>query len=265
MEKGFHIGFIGAGKVATNLAIAFRQAGLTIDWVWSRSGISAKELVKETGGIALDSLDAALPSTDLVIISIPDDAVKEVAAAMILQQPDIPVVHTSGSLSMDVLSQHHAHCGVFYPLQTFSLGRIIPLDQVPFCIEAQNENLLNLLNSLALALNGSPVKTREEQRLSLHIAAVFACNFSNYLYSVSDEILTKTGLRFDLLQPLLKETIQKAIEEGPSVVQTGPAFRGDTRLIAKHLQWLEKSPEFKEVYDFLSRKILAKYHNDGKL
>lgn len=265
MQKVLNIGIIGAGKVATNLAVSMKNAGVNIDWIGSRTYASAEKLASKVNSKPLDSLNQPLPETELVLISIPDDTVAGVAAQLIVTKPGTPVVHTSGSLGTEVLLKHQPNTGVFYPLQTFSENRIVPLTDIPFCIESGNPEVLDMLESLARLLGGKPVKTHAEQRLCLHIAAVFACNFNNHLYAVAEEVLGNSGLSFDLLHPLMKETTQKAIDHSPSSVQTGPAFRGDTDLIAKHLKWLESNPGYRSTYEMLSRQIFEKYHPDEKL
>lgn len=265
MQKVLNIGIIGAGKVATNLALSMKQSGFTIDWIWSRTHASAEKLAVAVNGRILDTLNQPLPETGMVLISLPDDAVAGVASTILLTRPETPVVHTSGSLGLEVFPRHLMNTGVFYPLQTFSENRLVSLAGIPFCIEARQPYLLELLESCIHQLGGRAIRTHAEQRLILHIAAVFACNFSNHLYTLSEEILKDSGLSFDLLHPLLKETVQKATENSPSKVQTGPAFRGDTGLIEKHLQVLNNKPELKKIYEILSRQILEKYHPDGQL
>jgi predicted short-subunit dehydrogenase-like oxidoreductase (DUF2520 family) len=200
-------------------------------------------------------LTGTLPETDLIIISIADDAVAQVSSQLKLSDPSTAVVHTSGSLGKDALAAHLQNTGVFYPLQTFSHDRELSLTGIPFCIETNTPALHATLQQLVNLLGGVMVETNEEQRLQLHIAAVFACNFTNYLYSCSEVIMKQAGLPFSLLHPLIIETAQKAIHGEPSKTQTGPAIRGDRTVLEKHLSWLSNQPELKEVYEALSREI----------
>ena len=212
MQQALHIGFIGAGNVATHLAKALQKEPCIIDWVWSRSNASASMLATSLQCNVIDALDSVLPSVDLIIISVPDDAVAEVSTQLKLEDPETAVVHTSGSLGSVAISAHIKNTGVFYPLQTFSKDKQLSLKGIPFCIEAVNPTLHGQLNFLVDLLGGVKVDTTLEQRVQLHLAAVIACNFSNFLYSCSEEILENAGLSFKLLHPLIKETTQKAIE-----------------------------------------------------
>lgn len=257
MQQATHIGMIGTGKVASHLAMALKECGCTIDWVWSRTQAHAEKLAAILECAPIKELGQA-PSTDLVIISISDDAVSAVSDQLQGLDPATAVVHTSGSLGRDALAPHLKNTGIFYPLQTFSENRKPSLKGIPFCIEAGAPNLQNKLQNLATLLGGIAVSTTQEQRMQLHIAAIFACNFSNYLYSCSEAIMEKAALPFELLHPLIQETTLKAILYRPSEVQTGPAIRGDNAIIEKHLEWLKQQPELRDVYALLSSEIMKK-------
>lgn len=225
---------------------------------------SAENMAGPLGCQALSLPLTQLPPAGLIILSIPDDAVGVTAAMLSRDNNRTPVVHTSGTLGTDSL-QPHTPCGIFYPMQTFSENREVSFLQVPLCIEAEDENLRQLLTLMADDLNAIPVFTSGEQRSILHIAAVFSCNFSNYLYSVAEDILQQNQLSFGMMHPLMKETVAKACEHLPSQVQTGPASRGDSVVINKHLTWLSERPEYAAIYQLLSGQIRKKYSDNEKL
>jgi predicted short-subunit dehydrogenase-like oxidoreductase (DUF2520 family) len=262
MEQINSIGFIGAGKVATQFATAFKNAGLNVSWVWSRTNKSASLFSSLTGCKIVEKITDPLPAADLVIISIKDDALFDIAG---LLAPDTySIVHTSGSVDINVLKNISPDTGVFYPLQTFSEGRNVSLKDVPVCIEASGEELKEKLCSLANCIGSKVVIADSEKRLCLHIAAVFACNFTNYMYALSEKALKKSGFDLTLLYPLILETTTKVLQNDPDLVQTGPAVRGDKRIIENHIAWLKEMPELKEVYELLSNQLMKK-NDDGKL
>jgi predicted short-subunit dehydrogenase-like oxidoreductase (DUF2520 family) len=256
------IGFIGAGKVATQLARSFIDSGLNVTWVWSHTNKSASLFSTISGCEIIEKITDPLPAVDLVIISIKDDAVADIAG--LLAPDSYSVVHTSGSLDINVLKNISPDTGVFYPLQTFSEGRNVSLKDVPICIEATGDQLKEKLCNLAECIGSKVVITGSEQRLCLHIAAVFACNFTNYLYGLSEKVLKKSGFDLSLLYPLILETTAKVLKNYPDLVQTGPAVRGDKRIIENHIAWLKGMPELKEVYELLSNQLMKK-NDDGKL
>ena len=262
MQNQVKIGMIGAGKMATNLAMALVQkAGCNISWVWSRTNESADRLARQVSSRVLSGPAAVLPEADLIIISVPDDVTPRLASSLI-PSGDIPVVHTSGSLEVDVLPAFIKQRGVLYPLQTFSLDRPVDFSKIPVFIQAEDEPLKNLLLSLAKKLSPDVTCITGEQRLYLHIAAVFACNFSNYLYSCAEQIMSNARLPFSVLYPLITETAAKAIALSPSEVQTGPAKRGDLHIIEKHLDKLKSDPDLHQIYTTLSDLIMKSRHNE---
>ena len=175
---------------------------------------------------------------------------------MIVEQlPEtLQVVHTSGFVSIDVLKKFRAS-GVFYPLQTISKSRVDDLNNVPLLLEASSEQLLDDLCSLAHKVTNNVSEVDSEQRKVIHLAAVFANNFTNHLLLISQQILSTVNKDLSLFKPLLEETIYKATSMGPSCSQTGPAVRGDELTMKKHLEML-KDGEWKRLYELLSDSIL---------
>ncbi len=250
------IGFVGAGRVATHLARAFSAAGLNIEWIWSRSKDSAERLASEVHARAYTGNGQFPRNTGLIIFSIPDLAWKDLPAA--LENHGGIMAHTSGSLPHEVLKSFTKKTAVFYPLQTFSLDTKPSLHQVPFCIESDDELLKERLASLAELIGGRTVFTNPQQRLGLHVAAVFACNFTNHMYRIAEELLPAAGLDFSLLHPLVMETASKAVNYLPSKVQTGPAMRNDEETINRHLEYLKDHEDLRNLYSLLSGMIMSK-------
>jgi predicted short-subunit dehydrogenase-like oxidoreductase (DUF2520 family) len=254
------ITIIGSGNVATHLAAAFKNVGHAIVQVYSRDMHNASLLAYHLKAEAIDNLGHVNPETDLFVIAIKDDAIESTAAE--LAKHNRLIVHTSGTTSLQTLLRYTQNAGVFYPLQTFSKTREVNFNTVPLCIEGANKQIISTLNELAFAVSQNVYRVNSEQRKTLHLAAVFANNFPNYLYHVSHQLLVEKQLPFDLLRPLILETAEKVQEHLPASVQTGPAVRNDEKTMALHLEQLQENPDLQEIYKLLSQGII-KMDNRG--
>ena len=248
------ITLVGSGNVATHLGAAFKNAGHQIVEVWSRNLQNAALLAYHIKAEPIANLSELSAETDLLIISVKDDAVETVASFITLK--NVLVVHTCGAVSMQVLEKNFADCGVFYPLQTFSKNRELDFRTVPLCLESTDKNSMDLLLDLARTVSNNVSVVDSNQRKTLHLAAAFACNFSNYLYSVSADLLQQNQLDFELLKPLILETALKVQTFLPAKVQTGPAFRKDEQTMATHLELLKQHPDLQVIYQLLSQGII---------
>ena len=249
-----NIVLLGSGNVATHLGRAFKMAGQTIVQVWSRDIEHAKELADTLASEAISDMDDINRSADLYIIAVKDDVISEVSSK--LKIGDKLIVHTSGSTSLQALDGVSSHTGVFYPLQTFSKNKAVDFRQVPIAIEAGNPEDLAAIRAIADRLSERVTELSSTQRKALHIAAVFACNFTNHLVAISQQLLEAENLDFDLLRPLIAETADKVQLYDPETVQTGPALREDTQIINSHLEMLQGRPELQELYKKLSQSIV---------
>ncbi len=248
------ITLIGSGNVATHLGAAFKNAGHQIVQVWSRNLQHAAILAYHVKAEPIDKLTDIHADTDLIIISVKDDAVEDVASFINLK--NILVVHTSGAVSMQTLEKYFDNCGVFYPLQTFSKNHGLDFNAVPLCIESTDKNSTQLLLELGKTISKSVNYIDSNQRKTLHLAAVFACNFPNNLYAIAASLLKEQQMDFDLLKPLVLETALKVQEFLPGEVQTGPAIRWDEKTMQTHLGLLQQHPELQEIYTLLSQAII---------
>ncbi len=253
------IAFIGSGNVATQLALAFKEAGLSITTVYSPTLAHSERLARRVEAMPVTELEQTDTSGDLVVISVPDRFAGQVSDQ--LPESTGIVVHTSGITPMKALAKHKRH-GVFYPLQTFSAGRKIDFTEVPVCIEAAAGADEKVLTELAERISRSVHKINTEQRKQLHLAAVFVNNFVNYLYSVSSELLEKEHLGFDFLLPLIGETTEKIRELPPARAQTGPARRNDVSTLDEHIRMLKEFPGYEEIYRLFSEQIRKKYNHE---
>ncbi len=251
------IAMLGTGNVATHLSKALVKSGCSVVQVWSRNNQNAIALALEIGATAIVDFKDISDDVELVIIAIKDDAIAVVASQIPKRLGQI-VVHTSGSTDISVLNMH-SKSAVLYPLQTFSKNVDLDFSKVPLCIEGSDNQTQNLVLNLARTVSDKVQVIDSAARVVLHIAAVFACNFTNYLYTVSQDLLEKSSLSFDLIKPLIFETINKITNNVPENVQTGPAKRNDEDIMTKHLEILQANPEWYELYRLISQNIVKKH------
>jgi predicted short-subunit dehydrogenase-like oxidoreductase (DUF2520 family) len=253
------ISFAGAGKVAGALCREMYRSGIRIDLIVSESEKNGQLLAGDCK--ALWSGKLLFPdSTNIIIVAVPDHKLISVLGTLKCSQ-DTLVVHTAGSLGMDVFPSHIKRKGVFYPLQTFSVNRKIIFRELPFFLESSDKRSSEILANIAELVGGKVYFADTERRRMLHLAAVFACNFSNHMLRVANELALKAGFTSEVLEPLIKETFLKAIDIGPENSQTGPAVRNDQNTIKKHLELLSFSPELQKIYSDMTQSIVEYYKN----
>lgn len=250
-----NIYLIGAGNVATHLGIALKSNNHNVAGVFSKTYKPAKALAAKIGAQHINNKKIFEDKEGIFIISVPDWALEDVIN--IMKNCKGLVIHTSGSVDMNSLSVFKNH-GVFYPLQTFSKEKEINFEEIPICIEANNEENKMVLQKLAQSLSKHVHYVNSEKRMILHISAVFACNFTNFMYQLSEDLMHKNNLNFSILRPLIIETANKAIIKSPKEIQTGPAARGDMNTIRKHEEYLSNFPGLEKIYTFISQKIQQK-------
>lgn len=258
--KPVSVSFIGAGNLAWHLAPALDNTGFAVRDVYSLHKKNALALAEKLyQSVAVDSLDFSASKAQLFIIAVPDDEISKVISQVKLPQDSI-LVHTSGSQPLSLLEGAAPHTGVFYPLQTFTKSRRVDFQDIPFFVEANGQATEKLLVGMAKTLSKKVLKTTSQDRRALHAAAVFASNFTNHMLTVSKEIMVKNGMNYDLLKPLIAETINKAFTLGPENSQTGPAKRGDLQILDNHFEFLQEDPGMAEVYKVVSQHILDCYN-----
>lgn len=256
-----NIAILGAGNVAWHLSKAFIMAGHPVRQIWNRTVEKAADLSFEIGGNSISYLSDIKEEIDLIVITVSDEAIEKVASSLKPKSHQI-VVHTSGSTSIDILKPYAENCGVVYPLQTFSKKVPVSFSEIPVFIEATNQDTQNKLANIFSGITSKVEFADSTQRMNLHIAAVFACNFTNHLYAVAAGLLKKHQLNFDHIKPLILETANKVMQANPEEVQTGPARRNDQVTINKHLHMLSEDKEKQELYRIISQSIVKMYHEN---
>lgn len=254
---GKKLAIIGAGNLGTRVSIELYNQGIEIIQIYSRTITSALTLGKLIGCEYVIDPEKITSEADIYIISVSDlvfnDLLKEVNFNNKL------IAHTAGSISMEELKKYSNNYGVFYPLQTFSKYREVDFSCVPMCIEGNTPENEQILVDLASVISKDVRIISSEQRKQLHLAAVFASNFVNHMYTIAADIVGQKNLPVDILLPLISETASKIINIPPIEAQTGPAIRNDKNIIKKHLRMLNDNPKLAEIYCLLSDSIYE-YH-----
>lgn len=253
------VSFIGSGNAATNLAGALENAGIVVNEVYSRNPDHAAKLVSRLyQATVLENVDFRESSSDIFIISVRDEVVPSVVKGLVIPSEESIVAHTSGTLSMDLLSDF-PNRGVFYPLQTLTSEKILDFADVPLLIEGSDSLTEKALVELAGSLSNQVLLVDSEIREQVHLAAVFASNFSNHMIRIAHELLYDLDLDLEILSPLILETIRKSLESGPHIAQTGPARRKDIQVLNQHLKRLKDEPELAMIYKKISEHIIKKF------
>lgn len=255
-----NITFVGAGNLATHLAQALAHAGHSIVSVYSRTMESASELARKLGdeAIATDNLES-ITAADVYIISIKDDAVESIVERWPSTCRNGVVIHTAGTLPMNLIASTSAHYGVLYPMQTFSKDKTLDFNAIPCFVEGNDKISRQVLNALASSVSKTVVELSSEERKKLHVAAVFSCNFVNHMIALGYEILERRGIPPTTLLPLIDETIGKLHTLHPHAGQTGPARRGDKKVIEAHLAELAEDEELQDLYRSISESIMRRF------
>lgn len=251
--------FIGAGNVATHLSVAMKNAGFEILQIYSRTQNSAKELGELLNVPFCYNLADIDKDGDVYIYSVKDSVLEEIISQINVR--NAMHVHTAGSISINVFEKYVKNYGVIYPLQTFSKKKEINIAEIPFFIEANNAKTEENIKNIIQKLSAKSYYLDSEKRILMHLSAVFACNFSNFMYVLAAQITTEANIDFKMLLPLIKETADKLNYLSPMEAQTGPAVRKDEKTIQKHAKILENKTDLLQIYSTLSKFIESTHTN----
>ena len=242
---------IGSGNVATSIALSLKDRCELVQ-IYSRTIANAQALAQLVGCEAISDLRNVAPDADVYIISVKDDAIASVVDVV----PDNGALwlHTSGSTPIDVFREKRARYGVLYPMQSFSKSHPARMSEVHIFIEGCDSFASKEVEEMASLMTKNVHEASSKERERLHIAAVFACNFANHMFTLSSEVLDEAGIPFDAMLPLIKTTIAKLDSMTPQESQTGPAARGDVKIIEKHLKSLHGDK--RKIYKLLSQSIM---------
>jgi predicted short-subunit dehydrogenase-like oxidoreductase (DUF2520 family) len=259
-NEGMNVSFVGSGNLASHLAPALDNTDFPVREIYSPNARHAAALAdKLYQATVKHSLDFSASQSRIFIIAVSDDAIGDVAQEIVLPENAV-LVHTSGSQPLSILGYSATpNIGVLYPLQTFTKNKKIDFKDVPLFIETDNAETEKILMAMARAISKNIFKSSSADRKALHVAAVFASNFTNHMLTIAKEILEEHELDLELLKPLIAETINKSLTIGPEDAQTGPAMRGDLEVLDKHLEFLKSQRKTAEIYRLISQHIIDKY------
>lgn len=252
--KKYKIAILGGGNVAHHLIRQVTGSGHKLVQIYNRTLSTAKDSATESNASPIDNLQSLTQDADIYIICVKDEAIASLASKIKLK--DKLIVHTSGTSSMDLLRDSSNQFGIFYPLQSFSKNLAIDFRRIPILIETNEEKGMEALKTFANSISDTVVEMKESERVHIHIAGVFVNNFVNHLFSLSDEYLSKNNMDFNLLKPLILQTVEKLNFGKPAEMQTGPAKRNDLKTIESHLKVLESEKNLHEIYDVMTKSIL---------
>lgn len=250
---------IGSGNLATQLSLALKDVGKEIVQIYSRTEAHARELADKLHCDYTTNPDEIDKNADIYILSVKDDALGSLAAALCGECPNGLFLHTAGSVPMDVFKGHARQYGVLYPMQTFSKNRHVDFQKIPCFIEASSDEALTTVRELASRISNHVVECDSEKRKKLHLAAVLACNLTNHCYRLAERVLEAEQIDFRLFLPLIDETARKVLEMSPREAQTGPMVRYDVEVMNRQMAMLPDE-RTREIYRLMAESI----HDDSR-
>jgi len=252
------VGIIGLGRVGLHLSRAFALEGSFDLIVYNRSEILAEDQLPD---VTYTRNLKDLTDADILLITVKDDAIISILDRMEgLFPEDSVVIHCSGSIPASIIEPYFVNYGVLYPLQTFSKEKTVDYTEIPLFVTASDERTPRLIEEIGQCISQKIIKISDEQRIFLHIAAIFSCNYTNAMYAIGSRLCKEHDLDFELLKPLIQETADKIMSMDPKDAQTGPAIRKDWEIIHNHEEILEDYDEsLREIYrnmaDYISKKL----------
>ena len=258
-ENRVSVAVIGAGNVATHLSVAMKEAGMCIRQVFNRNGCNAKLLADKLGCGYTTNVRDITPDADVYVFALKDDALRGVIEEVAGNKGIW--LHTAGSVPAEIFSGQAERYGVIYPMQTLSKLRKVDFSEVPLFVEGNTSECEDEICRIAEMLSGNVRRMGSEKRKHLHLAAVFACNFSNHMYALAAQVLERQGIERSVLQPLIDETANKLHHMNAECAQTGPAVRYDRSVIERHVAMLDDD-RMKDIYKIMSESIHNLIVND---
>ena len=244
---------VGSGNVGYHIGQRLHQSGFNIRQVFSQTVEHGKSLADKIKCSFTTDLSKVISDADVYLLCVKDDVMTEVVDALKIK--DKIVLHTAGSVQRHISNRTDIHQGVLYPLQSFNRDMEVDWNNVPVFVDGDNDETIAAATQIGKALSNNVQHANDEQRMNIHIAAVFANNFSNHCMAIGQRLLEQHGYDFDVLKPLIETTFKRLYTTKPFDVQTGPAIRSDVSTVDKHLKALEQEQNWKELYLKLSDDI----------
>ena len=254
-----NIAVIGTGNLAFHICNVLKKEGFNLQLIIGRNKTKVAEIGKKFKVSYTNQISLIPENIDLIFVCVKDDAVEEVIKSIKTDVSNRIIIHTSGSLAIDVIKKKTKNAGVFYPVFSFNKNRNVNFKKIPVLIETSKGKAQQTISKMAQIITDNVISVNSEQRKKIHLAAVISNNFVNYLYTVAEDFLKENKLPFNLLVPLITDAALRLQDNQPSKMQTGPALRGDKNILNKHLEML-KNKEIIKIYTLLSKQIKARHH-----
>lgn len=259
-NRKMNIVLIGAGNVSASLGAALKKIGHNILQIYSRTEQSATFLAKTLSAEATCNVEAIRNDADIYFICIPDDAISTLAKDIVKGKEDRLFIHTAGSVNIDVLPCKRR--GAVWPIHSFSKENVIDnWKEIPLFIEASNSADLLTIKSLVSDLSEKVFEASSRERKYIHLAAVFCNNFSNHCYALAEQLLNDCNVPFDTFLPLIDLAAKKVHNMSPQYAQSGPAARGDIKVMKQHIDMLNDYPSLQNIYKIMSESIMQRKEN----
>ncbi len=253
--------FLGAGRLATQMAKAMHTCGINITHVYSRTESSAKLLAEKIGAHYTNDITTLHhEDADVWIYALKDDVIETIASQM--RNDGALHIHTSGSVDINVFCEKQQLYGSIYPLQTFNIDRDVCFSDIPVFYEGNSEKSILKIKEICTCLNVKAAELNSEKRKLLHLSAVLACNFPNALWAAAENILVESGIDRNVIYPLVGETLAKAKAIGAKNAQTGPASRGDDKIVKSQMELLKNNELLQDIYIKASKLIKENIDNN---
>ncbi len=246
---------IGTGNIAWHFAQMLSNAGHDVLQICGRNQQSAHEIARQVDATAISEVYDLDNENDAIILAVSDDAIHSISLSV---PTHFRVIHTSGSVSLSALVQPKT--AVIWPVQSLLKNLSASYHSFPFLIEASDQIMEQWIESWMQPISTKIIRANSEQRQQAHLAAVFANNLSNAVYSIAEEILKRNQLPADLLHPIIQSHVQRLMAIPAHELQTGPARRNDQLTVELHLKSLALYPEQLAVYKAISDYIYQTYH-----
>jgi predicted short-subunit dehydrogenase-like oxidoreductase (DUF2520 family) len=261
------VAIVGAGNLASALAVGLRAAGYRIDEIITRGPAAstqrARTLAREVGASTVASVRAQLRA-EIVWFCVPDGEIARAAESLAeaANWSGKVALHSSGALASDellALRRRGAGVASVHPLMTFVRGSRPPLAGVPFAIEG-SQKAVTMARAIVRDLRGHPFAIRKQRKQAYHAWGMFASPLLIALLAASERVaaaagVSRTAARTRML-PILLQTLANYARLGAAESFSGPIARGDVETVKKHLSVLRDVRGAREVYVALARIAL---------
>jgi predicted short-subunit dehydrogenase-like oxidoreductase (DUF2520 family) len=249
--SSFKICIIGSGNVAHFMGKKLLHSQHQVVQIISPNIEHARKLAEVLNCDYADIITNINPIVDVVILAINDDAIKKIAPNDLLKTKI--VIHTAGSVSLEDIQHLSPRTACIWPVYSISKNNLPSSDKIPLAVNFSINEIKAPLMNLAQSMSSNVFLLNDEQKMIAHVSAVFANNFSNHLFAIAEKLLDKQHIPFDILMPLIKNTVEKLNTHSPADNQTGPAIRKDEKTIQKHVNLLTDSDKI--IYEMLTKSI----------